>query len=106
MARRKEEGMRQATLQEEERHIHLQHEADMQAATAEQREKEAARLARLRRPASTPDPRSAWERVQWSPWTESPARSGVSSRNNASPPGGVIVVDTYDQEDSDDEDFY
>jgi ribosomal 30S subunit maturation factor RimM len=31
---------------------------------------------------------------------------GVSSRNSASPPRGVIVIDADEQEDSDDENFY
>jgi hypothetical protein len=77
----------------------------LQAAAATLREKEEARLARLRRLVSPSDPRSTWERAQWSSWPESPARSGVSSRNSASPPGGVILIDADDQEDDDDK-FY
>jgi hypothetical protein len=52
------------------------------------------------------EPAVAWERAQWSPWPKSPARSGVSSRNNTSPPGGVIIIDASDEEDGDDADFY
>jgi hypothetical protein len=94
MVRRQEETTRQATLREkEERHVRLKHEPELQAAAVAQREKEAARLARLRRPARPLEPRSAWERAQWSPWSESPVRSGVSSHNSASLHGGVIVID-------------
>jgi hypothetical protein len=72
----------------------------MHAAVAAHRDKEEARLARLRRPSSAPDSRSPWERAQWSLWPESPARSGVSTRNRASLPGGVIVID------GDNDEFY
>ncbi|KAK1661909.1 hypothetical protein QYE76_050068 [Lolium multiflorum] len=89
IARRQEEAMRQAVLREEgECLAALQHEAELQATAAEQRQKEAARLAHLRMPVSPPDPHSAWERAQWSPWPESPAPSDVSSCNNVSPTGG------------------
>ncbi|KAK1670173.1 hypothetical protein QYE76_058332 [Lolium multiflorum] len=69
---------------------------ELQAAAVELREKEAARLASLRMPTNPPDPQSAWEEAQWSPWPESPAHS---SRNSVSPPGGVI--DAHAQEDGD-----
>jgi hypothetical protein len=62
---------------EEERHLCLRQEAELQAA-------------------NPLDPRLAWEEAQWSPWPESPTRS---SHNNASPPGGVI--DAHAQEDDD-----
>jgi hypothetical protein len=105
MAQRQEEAMCQAALQKEEEHIlRLKHETDLEAAAVEQREKEAARLARLCKPVSPPDPHSAWKRVKWSSLPESPARpasptpSGVSSRNNAPPPGGVFLIDGENDE--------
>jgi hypothetical protein len=64
MARRNEEAMHQAVLrEEEERHVLLKHEVELQAAAVEQWEKEATRLACLRRPASPSVPRSVWERA-------------------------------------------
>jgi hypothetical protein len=58
MARQHEEATCQAALrEEEERHVRLKHEANMQASTTDQREKDAARLAHLCRPASPPDSR-------------------------------------------------
>jgi hypothetical protein len=71
----------------------LKHEAELKATATEQREKEAARLAHLRRPASPPDQHSALETPQWSPWPESPTCSVVSSRNSASPP---VIIDADD----------
>jgi hypothetical protein len=87
-ALREEEERRAARLAEEERLATLRLQAELQAAAEEQLRGESARRARLRRPASPPNPDSAWERAQWSPWPESPVPSGVSSRNSASPPGG------------------
>jgi hypothetical protein len=58
MARQHEEATYQAALREEEGcHVRLKHEANMQASTTEQREKEAARLADLCRPTSPPESR-------------------------------------------------
>jgi hypothetical protein len=87
-----------APREEEERLLRLKHEAELEVTATEQREKEAVRLARLRRPASPPDPHSAWERAQWSPWPESTAPSGVYNRNNASPPGDIVLIDGDDEE--------
>jgi hypothetical protein len=50
-------------------------------------------------------PALALGQAQWSPWSGSPARSGVSSHNNASPPGGVIIIDA-DNDKYDNDDFY
>jgi hypothetical protein len=100
LARRQEEATRQAALREEERRAARLAEEERLATrlAEEQLRQESARRARLRRPASPPNPHSAWERAQWEPWPESPVPSGVSSRNSASPPGGVVVIDADDDE--------
>nr|XP_051207341.1 uncharacterized protein LOC127323208 [Lolium perenne] len=77
MARRQEEATRQAALREEEerrtallaeeeRRAALRLEAELQAAAGEQLRKESAWMARLRRPASPPNPHSVRERARWS----------------------------------------
>ena len=69
MARRQEEETRQAALrEEEERMVRLMHEAEAKAAEGARREKEEARLGRLRRPATPPHPHSLWEEALWPPW--------------------------------------
>jgi hypothetical protein len=76
-----EEATSRVVVREEEgRHTRLFREAQQEAAAAGQREKEAARPARLLRPA-TPSPPSApaVEEALWSPWLESPAAQAASS---------------------------
>jgi hypothetical protein len=66
MARRQVEATCQAALrEEEERLLRLKHDAEPEVVAAKQREKEAARLVRLCRPASPPYLHSTWERAQW-----------------------------------------
>ncbi|KAK1682466.1 hypothetical protein QYE76_043314 [Lolium multiflorum] len=68
-----------------------------EATAEEQLRGESARRARLRRPASPPNPDSAGKGRSGRP-AGVPGALRRSSRNSASPPGGVVVIDADDDE--------